>query len=177
MADIHTWVDTVAVIIAAASFWRDANQRELTNIFTFDEKNDAFWKDLYGRDELKRIHLDNVDLNLEPPTLVETKALVRVFVKYQTSWKAVRLADRSELEPLQLDIADFLSRPLPRMIWEQEKKFKHPKFIRFVERALERGGHLSAAGTCRFESGFKRNGELFWDLSSSSIGVVQPNWR
>jgi hypothetical protein len=146
MADIHAWVDTAAVIIAAASFWRDANQREFTNIFTFDEKNDAFWKDLYGRDDLKRIHSDVLDLEKDPPTLVETKALVRAFVQYQTSWRAMRLVDRCELKPLSLDIADFLSRPLPRMIWEQEKKYKHPKFVKFVKRAIERNGRLSEAG-------------------------------
>lgn len=144
MVDIHAWIDTAAVIIAAAAFWRDANQRKLTNIFTLDEKNDFFWKDFYGREDLKRIQKDNVDLEKEPPTFLETKALVRAFVKYQTSWKAARVAYRSELEPLGKDIAEFLSHPIPKMIWEQEKRYKNPGFVRFVERALERGGHFSA---------------------------------
>jgi hypothetical protein len=147
MADIHAWIDTAAVIIAAAAFWSDATERKLTNIFTLDEKNDLFWKEFYGREDLRRIESDDIDLNQNPPTFLETKALVRAFVKYQTSWKAAKVAYRNELEPLQEDIAEFLSHPLPRMIWEQEKKYKNPGFVRFVERALERGGHLSAAGT------------------------------
>lgn|SRR5581483_9527501 len=142
MADFHSWIDTCAVLLAAAAFWRDSKQQELANVMTFDEKHDTLWKELYGREDLKRIHQGAVDLATSPPTIGETQALIRAFVSFETGWKAARISDREALKSLEEDVAEFLSRPLPAVIWEQEERFRHPRFRRFVRRALERAGHL-----------------------------------
>jgi hypothetical protein len=38
---------------------------------------------------------------------------------------------------LALDAGEFFSLPLPRAVWEKTKKFRNPRFVRFVERAMK----------------------------------------
>ena len=42
-----------------------------------------------------------------------------------------------EYEGLRRDIAQFLSKPIPKAVWEKTKQFQNDDFIKFIESALK----------------------------------------
>lgn len=100
------------------------------------ERSDALWDKIENNPALGRVLSYKADLS-SPATVAELEALTKIFKLFQDGWRVASATDRDELTALAIDIADFLKRPLPRAVWEQKKRFKNPKFVRFVTRAIE----------------------------------------
>lgn len=112
-------------------------QRKVSNILAFAARHESLWANAYQRDDLNRIFLEQVDLAAHPATLMEMGYLANCAVQYEAGWEIADLTKPEELEPLALDVGEFFSLPLPHFAWEKVKKFRNPKFVRFVERAMK----------------------------------------
>ena len=125
------------------------------------------------RPELKRILSENVDLIAHPLTAEEDVSMWQVVQQFETGWRVENILKRGELKSLARDAATFFELPLPLAVWKKTKRFRNPRFVWFVERAIERRGRLSGAGDFRYDRVLGVSGELFWDLSSLGIYFVQ----
>jgi len=110
-------------------------------LMAMSERSDALWDKIESNPALGRVLSYKADLT-EPVTVAELEALAKIFKLFQDGWRVANATDRDELEALAIDIADFLKRPLPCAVWEQKKVYRNPKFVRFVERAIEAAGRL-----------------------------------
>jgi hypothetical protein len=116
---------------------REANrEQKVSNILAFSARHQSLWADTYQHEDLKRILHEQVDLASHPATPIEIEYLRQLAPQLQAGWEIAVLSKPDELEPLALDLADFFSRPLPHFVWKKVKKFRHPKFVEFVERAM-----------------------------------------
>jgi len=100
------------------------------------DRSDALWEKVENNPKLQRVLAYKADMT-QPATLAEVEALTKIFKLFQDGWRVASATDKEELELLAYDIADFLQRPLPRVIWEQKKVFRNRRFVRFVKQALE----------------------------------------
>lgn len=126
--------------MAAAAANREAKAKEVENLLTLSEHHRELWGAVPQRKDLERIFLADVDAELKPATVAETEFLNLVIVHFQTGWRIAKAGGITTLEEMTADVRGFFSLPLPRSVWEKTKEFRNPKFVRFVERAMKRGG-------------------------------------
>lgn len=127
----------VNMMFTAASFRADAKNRLISNLLSLDERHRMVWGEVKQRPELKRILAENVDMIAQPLTPEEDVSMWQIVQQFETGWRVERILNRGELKFLARDAANFFSLPLPGAVWEKIKKYRNPKFVKFVERALE----------------------------------------
>ena len=149
MADICSWVQNnwssaigaagiiSSLVFTAASFRADAKNRLITNLLALDDRHRALLSEVKQRPELKRILSENVDLIAQPLTSEEDLSMWQIVQQFETGWRVEKILNRGELRSLARDAGAFFSLPLPYAVWEKTKKFRNPKFVRFVERAMK----------------------------------------
>ncbi|MEI7935178.1 MAG: hypothetical protein WCK27_00685 [Verrucomicrobiota bacterium] len=135
-----------SLLFTAASVRADAKNRAITNLLALDERHRALWGEVKQRPELKRILSEKVDIAAQPLTPEEDVSMWQIIQQFETGWQVERILNRGELKLLARDAGDFFRLPLPRAVWEKIKEFRNPKFVRFVERALDRHGRLTGTG-------------------------------
>jgi hypothetical protein len=156
MAGFSSWVNdnfnviqTVGIIgslwLAIGTSRREARAKESENLLTIEEQHRELWVGAYERKDLARVFLAKPDL-AQPISIAEEEFLRLVISHFQTIWLIARSGGLLTLHELALDAGEFFSLPLPRAVWEKERVLRNPKFVRFVERALDRHGRLTSAG-------------------------------
>ena len=125
-----------SLLFTAASVRADAKNRSIANLLALDERHRALWSDVKQRPELKRILSENVDLLTQPLTPEEDVSMWQIVQQFETGWRVEKILNRGELKFLARDAAELFSLPLPRAVWDKEKQFHNPRFVRFVERAM-----------------------------------------
>jgi hypothetical protein len=95
---------------------------------------------------LSRIFQNEVDLKAKPPTMMESVFLNEVFVHFENGWKLAQKNTVLTLETYTADVCGFFTLPLPHAVWEECKGTHNPRFVRFIDRAIERAGRLSVPG-------------------------------
>ena len=147
MAGVLHWVDSnfnvIQTIGILGSLWlaviaahREARAKEGENLLTIAEQHRVLWSEACNRKDLQRVFLADVDL-ARPMSIAEAEFLRMVISHFQTIWLIARSGGLLTLHELALDAGDFFRLPLPRQVWEETKKFRNPKFVRFVERAMK----------------------------------------
>jgi hypothetical protein len=121
----------------AASFRADAKNRLITNLLALDERHRALWGEVKQRPELKRILSENVDLVAQPLTPDEDVSMWQIIQQFETGWRVEKILNRGELKILARDIGEVLSLPLPCAVWNKERQFRNPRFVRFVELSMK----------------------------------------
>ncbi len=110
--------------------------KEAKNILALSEQHRALWNEARHREELLRVFQADNSLSTKPITTSEEVFLNEVIVYYETGWQMAKAGTVLTLKSLAADIQGFFNLPLPRAIWEKTKKYRNPKFVRFVEDAM-----------------------------------------
>lgn len=139
----ENWSSVVSAVGIIGSLWftgayfrQDSKSRNFSNLLAIDERHRVLWGEARQRPDLKRVFLKDADVLTQPISFVEEEFLKSAFLHFETGWRLERIMNRGELSALALDIASFFSLPLPRAVWEKTKKFRNPKFVRFVKGAM-----------------------------------------
>ena len=147
MAGFAHWIDSnfnvIQTIGILGSLWlaviaahREARAKESENLLTIAEHHRELWGEAWSRKDLKRVFLGDANLS-RPISIAEAEFLRLVISHFQTVWLVARSGGLLTLHELALDAGDFFSLPIPRQVWEETKRFRNPKFVRFVERAIK----------------------------------------
>ncbi len=134
-------ITSVGVIVSlqsnAAASRRDAISNETKNIFTQSEHHSKLWDKISQNPKLSRVLSDDPKV-LEKPIEAEEEVFINeAITHYLTSWRVASTGGFIKRKELILDVQWFFSKPLPQAIWEKDKRFKNPQFVKFVCRALE----------------------------------------
>jgi hypothetical protein len=85
---------------------------------------------------MKSSHLGSLKVRI-PEGGTEDKTIKRLLILHLTT---VLVAVRKGIFPkpagLDTDIADLFSLPIPKIVWNEAKSFRHPETIRYVEGLL-----------------------------------------
>ena len=135
-------VQTLGIIgslwMTAASAHRDAKSREVQNLLALNEQHRNLWAGVLENPALSRIFQTGADVLENPATVAEREFLNLVLLHYQTGWTVAKAGALITLAEIKADIRDFLCLPLPHAVWEKTKQLRDRRFVRFVERALNR---------------------------------------
>jgi hypothetical protein len=134
------WSSVLQTLGMFIGFWFTAKTLQLGNLLTMSEQRAALWQRAQEEPQLRRIWLHDIDVS-EPPTLAEREFLITAIILFQNGWRVAKTFDQEELRTLALDLGDIFSLPLPRAVWEKTKKFRNQRFVRFVERAMDKATH------------------------------------
>jgi hypothetical protein len=134
---VQTLGIVLGLLFTAASFCKDGQARQLSNLLAMAERHRSLWSELQKCPELSRILKKKVDLS-NAPTLAEREFLNLIIIHFETGWRVAKTTDREELKNFKIDVGEFFSLPLPRAVWEMTKTSHNPQFAGFVEQAIER---------------------------------------
>ena len=135
----------VGLFTAVHSVRTDTKERKIGNLFTLTNAHREIWSQLYERKELTRVLLVSVNLRREPVTAEEELFVHTLILHLRAAFKARKLGMQFDDDAVAADIRQFLSRAIPREVWEKSKVFQDSDFVQFVERCLGGGGEAERA--------------------------------
>lgn len=134
------WFNFFSAVGIMGSFWlgimatrSEAKTRRVANLLTITANHREIWKVFLNDKSLARVRDASADIIKQPVTDAE-----RVFVTFViTHMSGVYYAMSDQLvvkvEGLRRDIAQFLSLPIPREVWDKIKVLQNDEFAAFVE--------------------------------------------
>lgn len=145
----ENWSAAVGAVGIIGSLWmailaahREAKAREIENLLTISDHHRELWNAIQQKPGLSRILKSDVDISAAPVTTAEEEFVNLVMVHFLTTWRLARSGGIIAEGELMADVRGFFSLPLPQVVWEKTRQFRNPKFVRFVERALNRHARL-----------------------------------
>ena len=123
-----------SLLLTATAANREGRSRDIENLLTIAEHHRDLWDKVRQDPKINRISDPKA---VVPATADEELFLNEAILQFQTSWRIARIGGLIKLEELATDAKAFFSLPLPRAIWEETKKYRNRKFVRFVQRAVE----------------------------------------
>jgi hypothetical protein len=143
---VANWPDLITAAGVMGTLWlgiRTANRESLERTA---ERHANLWMQMTQQQSLHRILKKDADLSAKPVTVEEEEFINLVILLFLTGWRNARTGGLISLSELSNDVGGFLSLPLPRAVWENTKGSRNPRFVEFIERALDRYGRLTATG-------------------------------
>ena len=117
----------------ALSFRSEAKTRRIANLLSITANHRELWKVYLTDKELVRVRDASANTDKQPVTEAE-----RIFVNFviqhlNTVYYAMNDQLLIKVEGMRRDIAQFLSLPIPREVWEKIKVLQNDDFVAFVE--------------------------------------------
>lgn len=91
------------------------------------------WLQGISSNQINRLFDKNIDLEVAPLTMYETRFTTLVFLHTANTYRALKFKTANRIEGLKNDVLYFMSFPIPKMVWEQIKPMQNKKFISFIE--------------------------------------------
>jgi hypothetical protein len=117
----------------AFSLRSDTKTRRVANLLTITANHREIWKVFLDDKELARVRDASADLIKQPVTNAERVFVTFVILHMSSVFYAMSDQLVVKLEGLRRDIAQFLSLPIPREVWEKIKVLQNDNFVAFVE--------------------------------------------
>lgn len=117
----------------------DAKVRRIGNLFEVTKQHREIWMALYSHPDLKRVIDSNPNLDGRPITDDERLFVTFLMLHLAANFRAAQAGMFMLPEEIRVDITNFLSRPIPKAIWEKIKSLQDRDFVEFVERHRDAG--------------------------------------
>ncbi|MDR3457125.1 MAG: hypothetical protein P4N60_06735 [Verrucomicrobiae bacterium] len=112
----------------------ETKARRVANLLAITSNHREVWAVfLNNQKELARVRNASADTAKQPITDAERVFVNMVFQQMNSAYYAMRDQLVVKLEGLRRDIAQFLSLPVPREVWEKIKVFQNDEFVAFME--------------------------------------------
>lgn len=136
-ANWFTLLSAVGVIgglfFTAFSLRSETKTRRIGNLLAITANHRELWEECIRRPELGRVLDASPDLAKQPITRAEELFVTMVVLHISSVYHALNDELVVKLEGLRRDVAQFLSLPIPRTIWEKVKALQNDDFVSFVE--------------------------------------------
>lgn len=120
----------------AVSYRENTKSRRLSNLVRLTEQHRDIWEESQGNIKLARVRDPKADLYTKPVTPEESQFVMLLMFHLHCWYRAIQDGEVKVLEGLELDIKNFLGRPVPKFVWDQRKAFFDPDFREFVDRVI-----------------------------------------
>ena len=111
----------------------DSKTRRVANLLTITANHREVWKVFLADKGLARVRDALVDTTKQPVTDAERVFVTFVILHMSSVFYAMSDQLVVKLEGLRRDIAQFLSLPIPREVWDKIKVLQNDDFVAFVE--------------------------------------------
>jgi hypothetical protein len=140
----QNWFNLSSSIGIIAGLWftafslrSETKTRRIANLLEITANHREIWKEFLSNPKLERVRDAAADTAKQPVTDAELMFVSLVIhhinsVHYTMSDKLV-----VKYEGLRRDIAEFLSLPVPKAVWEKIKRYQNEDFAAFIESALK----------------------------------------
>jgi len=136
-----TFLSAVGIIggllFTAISLRSDTKTRRIANLLTITANHREVWKEFLNNPNLARICDTTADMAKQPVTDAERVFATLVILHMNSVYYAMSDQLVVEYEGLRRDIGRFISRPVPKAVWEKIKPFQNDDFVKFIESALK----------------------------------------
>jgi len=108
--------------------------QKVSNLFLITQYHREIWKTLLENPNLSRVlepNLTNITISQE-----ENIFVTFLILHLSAAFQAIKIEAITPIEGLALDIQTFFSLPIPRKVWEDQKKYQNQDFVKFVNEAL-----------------------------------------
>jgi hypothetical protein len=122
-----------SLLFTGVSLSRATRARRVETWFTITDHHRDLWREVLDRPELARIRDTSPDLSAYPVTDAERRFIQLLIHHLAATHLAIQSGAIDEPSGLRRDIVEFLSRPIPGIVWEESKRFQENRFVRFVE--------------------------------------------
>jgi hypothetical protein len=118
---------------ASVSLRSETKTRRIANLLTITANHREIWKVFLYDKDLTRVRDASVDTTKQPVTEAERVFVTFVILHMSSVFHAMSDQLVVKVEGLRRDVAQFLSLPIPREIWEKIKVLQNDDFVAFVE--------------------------------------------
>lgn len=125
------------IVFFAYSIRKDTRARRITNLIAINGERREAWEKIYEYPELERVLSKDANIKERPVSTGEELFVTSLILHLNTAYQAMNHGEFITLEGLQRDVQDFFSLPIPRSVWEQNKRLQNSDFVEFVEKTLK----------------------------------------
>lgn len=127
-------ISSIALFLNFFSTLRNIKSQKISNYQEITKSHRDLWKLTIDNDQ-KYKRLLEYDINIldTPPTYSERKFVQLVFLHMTSAFYFAKYSHMLEIEKMAMDFDEFLSMPIPRVIWRDAKKYYNSDFVRFVD--------------------------------------------
>lgn len=125
------------LVFSAVAEIKADRSRRITNLIALKQQYNDIWQEQFREPSLARIQKYDVDLKKSPITPKEYLFVKMLLLHLDTLRRAVKAGMFVRIEEVQSDVRDFVSLPIPRLIWNDIKRFQDRGFVDFVESILK----------------------------------------
>ncbi len=133
----------LGLVYTAITLTRDAKDRRRSDVLALMQQHRELWSEVHRRSELQRVLGEAVDLVAHPITVAEQEFLNLVIIHFHTGWQLAQEETAVTLKTLKADARNFFNLPIPNAVWEQTKRTRDPKFVKFLEGCLRKTANRS----------------------------------
>jgi hypothetical protein len=126
------------LVISGLGFFRGTREHRVANLLKLTECHRTLWGEASKRPELRRVLDVEADLVGRPVSFEEELFVNELIVHLSTAWLLARAGSLLPLRSIRADVRAFFALPIPKAVWKSSRHARDPKFVRFVERCLER---------------------------------------
>ena len=117
----------------AVSLHSETKTRRIANLLTITANHREIWKELLHRPELARVLDASANVTKQPVTRAEEIFVNMIILHISSVYYAMNDELVIKLEGLRRDVAQFLSLPIPKAVWEKTKVLQNDALVRFIE--------------------------------------------
>ena len=117
----------------AFSLRSETKTRRIANLLTITANHREIWKEFLNNPKLARVRDAAANTAKQPVTDAERVFVTMIILHISSVYYAMKDELVVKLEGLRRDIAQFLSLPIPKAIWERMKVFQNEALVRFIE--------------------------------------------
>lgn len=124
---------TLGLLLTAYTIRKDERARQVSNLIAIHERYEHLWGRLFEKPELGRILKSDVDVKAQPVSDTEQLFVKMLLLHLDTVRRASSEGMLVKIKGLKADVKDFISLPIPKIVWERLKPHQDPDFVAFVE--------------------------------------------
>lgn len=121
------------LFFTAHSLRAEAKTRRVANLISITGSHREVWKLYFNSPELARVFDVKADTIRQPTTQKEEAFVNMVIAHISTVYYAIQNDLVVKQEGVRRDVAQFLSLPIPRTIWDKIKVVQNDDFMEFIE--------------------------------------------
>ena len=136
----QNWFNLFSAIGIIAGLWftaislrSDTKTRRIANLLTITANHREIWKEFLNNPKLERVRNPAADTVKQPVTDAERVFVNLVIQHVNDVYHTMNDQLVIKMEGFRRDIAQFLSLPIPKLVWEKTKLFQNDDFVAFME--------------------------------------------
>ncbi len=134
------WLEPAGIIaglvFSGLAFRNEARGRQIENRIKLVEGYREIWSLVMHDPSLERIRSRDVDLLTAPISPAEDRLVRFIFQNLMLAFEARAVGQLGDIGVFERDVAEFVTRPIPRAVWQEIARFQPDGFRRFVDRLI-----------------------------------------